>query len=81
MILIKWCGHDCNWNAIAHFGQSHGKRQPWLDSTAAWELLYLDYSKCSLHKSVFCAMIFVDYTVKYQSKINKSHPRVRPTLD
>ena len=35
----------------------------------------------NLCKPVFCATIFVDYTIKYYSEINKNHPRIRATLD
>ena len=43
---------------------------------------YVDCSKCSLRKPVFCAAIFVDYTVKYRSEIKKKLPsnKSRPRL-
>ena len=35
----------------------------------------------NLCKPVFCATVFVDYTIKYWSEINKNHPQIRATLD
>ena len=72
---LNGCGHDRKCDKQVHLGQNHGRRWPWL---APRELLwrsYIDYLKYRLRKPVFCAKIFVDYTVKYWSEINKSRPR------
>ena len=71
---LSGCGHDWEWNALAHSGQNHGRRQPWFGSTIAWELLwrlYIDYLKYNLRKT---SLLCYKFCVKYLSEINKSRP-------
>ena len=37
---------------------------------------YLEFLKCSQHKSVFHVTVFMDCTARYWSKINKSLPQL-----
>ena len=73
-------GHNCKWNMLAHLGQNHGSRQPWIGSTCGASLTIVSRS-CGLYKPVFCAATFVDYSIKCRSENNKSYPRIRTALD
>ena len=49
--------------------------------SAAFFLSCLDYLKYSPHKPALHDTTFVDSTMRYQSEISKSHPRIRAALD
>ena len=56
------------------------EKWPWLGSTAVLLLLCQQDIEVQPHKAVFCGIIFMDGNVKYQSEMNKSHPRLVAAL-
>ena len=78
---LSVCGDDRKWNALAGKAMAEDSLGlVLLQHGSFFDKMYLDYSKCSLHKPAFCATILVDHTVKYRSEINKSHHLIRAAL-
>ena len=66
-IKLSGCGHDLKRNAFGHSGQNMAENKlAWFYCSVGASLMIVSRL---LEVPVFCATIFVDYIVKYQSEI------------